>query len=236
MPSISIPAGVAMLGSAVIGGGVQAYSAGQAANAEKSAAANATRVQEQMYNTTRNDLSPYRDFGASITPELQNLLTGDPSQIEAQLQQLPGYQFTRNQGLQAVQSGAAARGLGTSGAALRGAADYATGLADSTYGNQVNRLMQGAGLGESAAAQTGVFGTQTGQSIGSNILGAGNATAAADIAGGNAIGGAANSISQYYLLNALMKGGGGGLFGASGGGGGGGYTPGNYGIPTDWTG
>lgn len=64
-----------------------------------------------------------------------NPLTGQiptvPGQMtEAQLEQMPGYQFTKNQGLQSVQNSAAARGLGVSGAALKGAANYATGLAD----------------------------------------------------------------------------------------------------------
>jgi hypothetical protein len=55
---------------------------------------------------------------------------------EAELVQTPGYQFNLSQGLRAAQNSAAARGLGVSGAALRGAANYATGLADSTYQNQ----------------------------------------------------------------------------------------------------
>ena len=55
---------------------------------------------------------------------------------EAQLEQTPGYQFTLQQGLESTQNSAAARGLGVSGAALKGAATYATGLADNTYQNQ----------------------------------------------------------------------------------------------------
>jgi hypothetical protein len=57
---------------------------------------------------------------------------------QAQLEQTPGYQFNLAQGLKATQNSAAARGLGVSGAALKGAATYATGLADSTYQNQFN--------------------------------------------------------------------------------------------------
>lgn len=53
----------------------------------------------------------------------------------------PGYQFTLNQGLKATQNSAAARGLGTSGAALKGASSYATGLADSTYNDVYNRAL-----------------------------------------------------------------------------------------------
>jgi hypothetical protein len=57
---------------------------------------------------------------------------------QAQLEQTPGYQFTRDQGLKMTQSAAAARGLGVSGASLKGAATYATGLANTTYKDQFN--------------------------------------------------------------------------------------------------
>jgi len=70
-----------------------------------------------------------------------NLLTGDPAQQEAALQNLPGYQFTLNQGLESTQNAAAARGLGVSGAALKGAASYATGLADNTYNSQLQNTI-----------------------------------------------------------------------------------------------
>ena len=65
-----------------------------------------------------------------------------PSMTQAQLEQTPGYQFTLQQGLQATQSSAAARGLGVSGAALKGAATYATGLADNTYKDQFGIAQQ----------------------------------------------------------------------------------------------
>jgi hypothetical protein len=57
---------------------------------------------------------------------------------QAQLEATPGYQFNLTQGEKAIQNSAAARGLGTSGAALKGATTFATGLADSTYQNQFN--------------------------------------------------------------------------------------------------
>ena len=55
---------------------------------------------------------------------------------QSQLEQTPGYQFTEEQGLKGVQNSAAARGLGVSGAALKGAATYSTGLANNTYQTQ----------------------------------------------------------------------------------------------------
>ena len=65
-----------------------------------------------------------------------------PRMSQAELEQTPGYQFARSQGQQAVASSAAARGLGVSGAALKGAATFATGLADNTYQNQFAQQQQ----------------------------------------------------------------------------------------------
>jgi hypothetical protein len=71
----------------------------------------------------------------NIYGELQN----GPTQ--AQLEATPGYKFTLQQGLESVQNSAAARGLGSSGAALKGAATYTTGLANQTYQNQFQDQM-----------------------------------------------------------------------------------------------
>ena len=62
---------------------------------------------------------------------------------QAALEKTPGYQFTRDQGLRAVQNAAAAKGRGVSGSALAGAADYATGLADTTFNTQFKNMLTG---------------------------------------------------------------------------------------------
>lgn len=136
---------------------------------------------------------------------------------EANLQSTPGYQFNLTQGEKAVQNSASARGLGVSGAAQKGAANYATGLADSTYQNQYsnevtnqtnqfNRLLALASGGQNAAANLGGYATQTGSSIGSNIIGGANANAAATVASANAIGNAANSIPNSLITSTLLQG------------------------------
>jgi len=84
------------------------------------------------------------------------------------LEKTPGYDFTKTQGLKAVQNSAAARGLGVSGAALKGAATFATGLANQTYKDQFtlentnrqnayDRLMGLVSTGEGAAAQNSSY-------------------------------------------------------------------------------
>lgn len=83
----------------------------------------------------------------------------DPTQ--AGLAATPGYQFTLNQGLQATQNAAAARGLGVSGAALKGASTFATGQANTTYNQQLqNAIAQYTANLSGFQTQTGAFQNQ----------------------------------------------------------------------------
>jgi hypothetical protein len=219
----AIVGGAAIAGAATLGAG--ALSAG----AQKSAANKASNTQLAMYNQNRDDLSPFRAAGADATNQLMARMgefTSPMSMTQAQLEQTPGYQFTRTQGLKAVSNALGARGLMNSGAVFKGASDYATGLADKTYldqfnmdqtlkQNNYNRLLQASQLGESAAAQTGAFGTQAASQVGQNTIGAGNASAAAYMSGANAIGNTANSLGQAMMFNQLLNkmGTGGGIYG-----------------------
>lgn len=210
----------AVIGAGALGAVGTAVAASSAAEAQQNAAAQSSATQRQMYEQTRRDLTPYNQAGQQGMNMLMGRMGEFTSPIimdQAALERTPGYQFNLSQGLKAVQNSAAARGLGVSGAAMKGAAQYATGLADSTYQNQFNnavtnqtnaynRLMGVSTLGQSAAAQTGAMGTQTAANIGNNIVGAGNATAGSYMAMGNAVGGLANSLGQAYMMSQIMGG------------------------------
>jgi hypothetical protein len=203
-----------------------------AASKQSGAALQAAALQQQRYDTTRADLNPYTQAGLSSLPALENFATNASVPIgasfqaaqnaipkgfvgasgQAALEQTPGYQFNLSQGLKALQNSNAAKGLGVSGNALRGAADFATGLANTTYQNQFNNQQTQysdyanqfgnqisaqnalynytsgpASLGESAAAQTGTIGANLATQQGNNIAGAGVAQAAGDIRSGSSI-------------------------------------------------
>lgn len=214
--------GVAILGSAAIGAGASIYAANTAADAQTEAANNAINAQMSQYNRMRNDLSPYMTAGTDALADLQARLPFLTSPIvmdQANLEKTPGYQFVLSQGLRANQNALTATGLGRSGAAVKAADRFATGLADTTYQNQFtnenvnrtnafNRLMALVQGGQSAAAGTGAAGITTGQGAANNLIGAGNAQAGAAMATGNAIGNAANSFGSYALLNSLINKGG----------------------------
>lgn len=209
-------AATAIFGGALVSAAATTYGANKASQAQQSAAQMAANTQMQMYQQTRKDLAPYRAAGAADLATLQSelpFLTSPIKMDEATLEQTPGYQFTLAQGLKAVQNSAAARGLGVSGAAQKGAAAYATGLADNTYqtqfnleninrSNAYNRLINLVNMGQSAAGQTANASLATGQGVGSAEIAGGNAAAA----GYNAFGGAGQTIANAGTTYALYKG------------------------------
>lgn len=214
----------AIIGSAVVSAAVGAYSSNKASSAQQSAANTAAGVQEDIFNKTQANLKPYIDEGTSATNQLNAKLPELTSPIkmdEQTLRATPGYQFNLTQGLKSTQNSAAARGLGVSGAALKGAATFATGLADNTYQNQFNnantnqnnaynRLKGLIDTGESAAAGQGIIGQATGNNVASALGYGGNAAAAGYNGVGSAITGAANNIGGYAAYRGLYGSGGGG--------------------------
>lgn len=182
-----------------------------------------------MFNQVQQNLKPYMAVGTNanklLTADLPSL-TAPINMSQTALEQTPGYQFNLYQGQKSLQNAYAARGLGTSGAAIKGAENYATGLANSTYQQQFanalankqnayNMLSGQQSIGENAAAGVGNAGIATGNSIAQNTIGAGNAAGAADVASGNAVANGANTAVQGALLTNLMGGGGGGYFGTA---------------------
>jgi hypothetical protein len=109
-----------------------------------------------------------------------------------------------------------------SGASLKGAATYATGLADSTYTtqfniaqkrfedllslntgqqgnltNQYNRLSGVATIGEDAAAKTGTTGAYLANASGNALMAGGQAMGSGIAGAGNAVSGGINNYLQY---------------------------------------
>lgn len=156
----------AVVGSAVVGGIAKSYAANAAADAQKAgagaasaqqiaAAQNAIGVLDTYHSLAKGNFDAYKSVGQmgidELTKRMTELTTPIPTsqeQLDLQkpitldqktLETLPGYQFTKDQGLKAVQNSAAARGLGVSGAALKGAATFATKTADTFGTNYFNQ-------------------------------------------------------------------------------------------------
>jgi len=272
-----VGATISAVGSAA-SAGIGALGAKSAAKTQAKSAQQAADVQMQMFGQTREDLAPYRDYGASALSPLAKLLGfggtqtgydtgaylannqdvaqayqtlastpegratlaangitsadeyaakhyetyGKPEgraitamtggdEISKFLETLPGYKFARDQGIKSIQSSVGSRGQ--TGAQAKGIARFVTGLADQTYGEQVNRLMAAAGLGQNAAATTGQLSGQTANNVGQAIIGAGTASAAGTVGAANAASAGLSNLGQIAVGQRLlgMYGGGGGL-------------------------
>lgn len=208
-------------GVSLIGGLMSSGAASDAAGAQTAAAARSADMAMEQYRTTRNDLAPFRGYGTTagdnLVSRLQEL-TAPFNPTQATLEATPGYQFIRDQGLKGVQNSAAAKGLGISGAALKGAADYSTGLAQNTYknlydidqGNKTNafnKLLGTTNLGASAAAQSGALGNAAVGNATNAISSGANAAASGIVGSNNAVVGglnnAAGMFQTYQMMNRL---------------------------------
>jgi hypothetical protein len=238
----------AVIGAGVVGAGASVYSSDKAASAQTHAANEAAAQNQNFFNIDQANAQPFIQAGESAQAQLpgaeanyqpyinagtnaSNKITGleggngvgGNGVALSTLESLPGYQFANIQGLKSTQNSATERGLGLSGAALKGAASYSTGLANTYYNNLLSGLQNTAstglsatsglsgtiqnqiGTGANAAAGLGTNAVQTGSNIGNNLIGAGNAQAGASIATGNAIGSAASSVPGGIIAGQLLQ-------------------------------
>lgn len=233
--------GTSLIGGAVsgigsiFGAGKSANAATQAAKIQAQAAEAAVAAQMSMYNQTAARLAPWVQTGQQAQSKLSDLtglsaglnpltapLTQRPttwgmqnefSPTMAALEQTPGYQFTRQQGLQATTNAYAAQGLGGSITGARaspsgplgaGLEQFATGLASNTFNQQYQNWLAGQGFqqganlqaynilagqsgqGQNAAANTGQFGSAAVQGANQALMGGAAASAAGVVGAANA--------------------------------------------------
>lgn len=201
-----MPFGIA---AAAIGAGASIYAAttqkkaaSQAAQTSAAATDQAAQVQREIFQQQQANQAPWLQAGKTALGQLTSG-TAEPNAPfmrtfgMADYQQDPGYQFRLQQGLQALDRSASARGGLLSGGALKGIERYGQGLASEEYGNaynryqqqqanQFNRLAALSGVGQTAVGQLGQAGQQYGASV--NQLGMSNAAniANAQLAAGQA--------------------------------------------------
>ena len=131
---------------------LQATGATQAGNLAATAGQQAQGYQQQQLGAATGAAAPYTTAGAAATGQLSDLLKPGgflsstwnqqfqaPTAAEAAA--TPGYEFTREQGINALNRGAAARGNLLSSGAAKQLMQYGTGLANQTYGDVYNRQM-----------------------------------------------------------------------------------------------
>ncbi len=185
MPVAAVIGAVATVGSAVIG----SNAARSAANAQQRAADAATAEQQRQYDQTRQDQMPWMDAGRNALARLQ-----DPNAFTAS----PGYGFRLQQGQQAVNANAGARGGLFSGNALRALTDYNQNSASAEYGNWWNQQSGLAGLGQNSVNAVGQAGQNAANNTSNILMQAGNNRASGIVGQANQLTGALTGLSNIY--------------------------------------
>jgi hypothetical protein len=217
MPFIStaLAVGLGVAGAGVASSAIGAHAAGQAAKTQAQAAEDAAQLQHEdaqaalafqnkEWETQQKNLAPWLSAGKGALGELTGL-TSTPGEglltpfgetfkapTAAEAAATPGYQFTLNQGETALQNSAAARGGALSGGTAKDIANYAEGLASTTYQqtfnnvltqyqqafnkfetnqtNTYNRLAGIAGTGQTAATTLGSEGSAAANNVSNTML------------------------------------------------------------------
>lgn len=144
-----------ILGNNAAGNAAQAEQAalGQAEAYQKQQASNATLSQQQATEQITANQQPFVGAGQGAVLSLQDLLApggqlsntsypGFTAPTAAQAQATPGYQFSLQQGENALQNSAAARGGLLSTGTAKNLTNYAEGAADTNYQNVYNNALQ----------------------------------------------------------------------------------------------
>jgi hypothetical protein len=218
--AIALGLGVAGIGGAVIASGNSKSAANTATQAAQQSAAQNNALQSQIYGQNSSNLSPYMQRGNAAGDSINSLLGlnstpspgfGNGGYFGGQQGggQSPGaagnafqnylgsdgYQFRRQQGLDATNAGYAARGMLQSGAALKALSDYGQNTASSEFGKYLGYLGGQQGVGLSGANALAGVGTNY-----ANATSANNDSAAS--ARGNAA--LASSGQQNGTINSLF--------------------------------
>ena len=162
------------------------------------------------FSTGPTSPSPSFNPATSAGGLSQGSLIAPFSPTQTELNNYPGYQFALQTGGQAVRN-ADTPGVGAlSGAALKDLTNFDVGTANTFYNQYFNQYQQQqnnifsrlsaiAGLGQSAATQTGNTGAQLGTGIAQAQAAAGGSTAAGMVGATNSVSG---SIPLAYILSA----------------------------------
>jgi hypothetical protein len=209
----------AIAGAAVVGAAGSIIAGNEAASATRDAS-NAAIAQQQAALQQQKELAaPYTGLGQQAMGAYEQLLgigkdgKINPALAQQTLQNMPGYQFQQQQGQQQTLAAAGAMGMGLSGNTLEALSKYNQGLAQSTYQQELQNLLQPVQIGQAAAAGQAANIGQGAANMGNIMMGQGQNQANIAIGQmGGITGSIGNAMNQYTTMNTLkaLQGGGAG--------------------------
>lgn len=130
-------------------------------------------------------------------------------------QKTPGYDFRLQQGVDANDASAAARGTLHSGALIKAQTEYGQNFGSNEYNNYINRLSGVASAGQNAAGQQAAAGQNYTTNAGSAYSSIGNAQSAGAIGVGNSLQGGLTNYVGLQQYNNQLSGSNNSLFGGN---------------------
>lgn len=214
-------------GASIFGANAQASAAKKAANAQTAAQDKNIALQKEIFDKQSATLQPWQTAGLDALKKIQTGIADGSFDLSKysydDLVKDPGYQFRVDQGTNALERAAAARGKFVSGDQINALQDFGQQMASQEFGNafaraqserdtRVNLLSGIADRGYGAAtALSGVAG-QMGDRISTANTNIGNAQATGAINQGNAWAGLATNLAktgnnalENYLLYDRLK-------------------------------
>lgn len=193
-----VAAGVIGAVATVGGAAISASAAKKAGGQQAGAAQTALDFQQGVYNDTTANLAPYRDTGVNALGSLSQFYglpavsgssvpAGNALDSFTAFTKTPFYQFPLQQGQDALNRGAASKGLSLSGGQLASLDKYTQGYASQGFDSYIKGLASLANLGENASVQQGSQGNASAQNVSGTEQTLGNALAAGTIGQNNAI-------------------------------------------------
>ncbi len=172
----------------VLGGLVQGGAARSAARAQERIGREQIALQRDIYNQQRRDFRPYRRGGRNaLAGYLYEMGMGEQPEGYGGFTATPGYEFRLQEGMDAIDGSAAARGGLFSGRTLRALNDYGQGMASQEYGTFMDRTRDLVGIGQASAGQTAAAGANFANGASNALAAIGNARSAGIVGVGNAI-------------------------------------------------
>jgi hypothetical protein len=161
------------------------------------------------FRRIREIIDRVRDSGYTYDPNAQAnaapptagiVREGGGNSLTERFQQMPGYQFGMSEGMRGIEQSAAARGGVLSGNNLRNVNAFAQDYAGTKFGEEFNRLLAMAGLGQTATGSAVNAGMNYANNAGNAYQNMGDARASGVVSGYGAASNALNSGLQNWMM------------------------------------
>ena len=213
-------------GATVVGSLIGANASKSAAKTQAAAAGQASDLQREIFQQTREDQEPWRQAGINALAEMQRTAGNVPGAFKfgaGDYQADPGYAFRLSEGQKALERQAAARGGLISGGALKAAQRYGQEMGSQEYQNAYNRAFTGygtdvarenqlynrqaalAGIGQTSTNLVNQAGQNYATNAGNLMTGGAAAQAAGQVGQANALTGGLSTYLNYSQNNALLN-------------------------------